>query len=74
MILYKAFVAKWTYQWLLKQHNIKQTRFKNEITKQTKVDDLVLSDSLSLKECLDLHEIVTMYAQWLDNLFVFFFD
>lgn len=60
MSLNEAFLVKRAYQQLIKQHKVSQTRFKNGITKQIKVDDLVLPDSLSLKECPNLHEIVVM--------------
>lgn len=59
---------------MLKQHKVNETKFKNGITKQTKVDDLVLLDSLSLKECLELHEIVALCTPWLDSLFESSFD
>lgn len=57
---YEAFLVGQAYQQLLKQHKVNETKFKNGITKQTKVDDLVLPNSLSLKECAKLHEIVAL--------------
>lgn len=60
MSLYEAFLVERVYQQLIKQHEVNQTRFKNGITKQIKVDDLVLPNSLNLKEFPDLHEIVVM--------------